>query len=463
MKIYLKKNVPSYKELIRQYPFLAEDVFISLRGKIKKRNKKILGTKKAHDIDRKLKNKIFPYGLIQHPCTKQELVRYMKSFHESEILGALNKKRSPDQWISGSKRKKILFNTIEISNFSFIDYPDDTLLYFKKIAEYESYVKEAHVNFMDDYVLDIAPYLLFGIIQKDMYPFMINGKIKSGITCVIEKLELDKFIGITIEAHNQNPNVFALPLIYKPRRSLTFSTNVSTLEIDISRLVTKIDEWLSKLEHPMMLTDEGKMCVQTFSGEILDNAQRHSIQNQEGNWYMAGFMEYRNGHYSCCLSFVNTGLPIYETISNTENEVVKQNLELYLKKHKHIDKTLLATVYALQDGSTRQNYEGSRGGVGMRTMVQFINEIGETEENLKPITSIITGNVCIIFKDNYRNFYKSNLKYVQWFNQLQSQELPPDKNNVFLLKNYFPGTIISTRFLLDDKALRKRINNNENN
>ena len=457
-------NVKAFKKLSKIYLKTVDDVtFNILRKKIKKRNTIFLGKSKAKKIDRKIKNVRYPYGSVHEKISKSELVRCMKSFRESEILDSLNKKRNKNNWIYGNKRKKIIRDVIEISNFSFIDNPEDTLNYFAKIAEYETYVQEASINFADDFVLDIAPYLLFGIIQKDMYPFILRGKIKSGITHVIEKLALDKFMGITIDNQTVNPNVNALPLVYKPRRENNTQIAVTTLEVGVTRLIEKIDEWLSKLEHPMVLTDEGKVCVQIFSSEILDNAQRHSISGMEGNWYLAAFMEYRNNKYSCCISFVNTGDPIYKTIMKTENNIVKAELFNYLDKHKKINSNILATIFALQDGSTRENYNGSKGGVGMMKMVKFVNEIGETEDVMKPVISILTGDVYIKFADEYRNVKNDPMgKHIQWFNETQSSNDPPDEKYIFLLKKYFPGTIISTRFVLDEKTLRNKLKNDNN-
>ena len=457
-KIYSYKKY-TYLELIS----MSDIVFRLLRKKIKKRNKIKLGSKKSNKIDRKLKNKRHPYGSSFVKRSTNELVRCMKPFHSSEILDSLNRKRDIKNWLHGNKRKKTINDVMSINNFSFIDNPENTLEYFSKLAEYEPYVKELTINFSDDSVLDIAPYLLFGIIQKDMYPFISGGKIKSGITHVIEKLTLDKFMGIEVEPHYINPNVNALPLAYKPVRDQSCKIAVTTLEVEVTRLIQKIDEWLSKLEHPMMLTDEGKVYVQTFSSEILDNAQRHSIKDKEGNWYMAGFMEHRDDKYSCCLSFVNTGEPIYRTIMNTENKDVAEDLHSYLNKHKNINDSILATVFALQDGSTRQNYNGSKGGVGMMKMVKFVNEIGETEDDFKPVIAILTGNAYIKFSDDYRNVQNNSKgQHIQWFNDTQSADFPPDKKHAFLLKNYFPGTIITTRFLLDDKTLRKKLKNDIN-
>ena len=150
-------------------------------------------------------------------------------------------------------------------------------------------------------------------------------------------------------------------------------------------------------------------------------------------------------------------------IMNTENKDVAEDLHSYLNKHKNINDSILATVFALQDGSTRQNYNGSKGGVGMMKMVKFVNEIGETEDDFKPVIAILTGNAYIKFSDDYRNVQNdSKGQHIQWFNDTQSADFPPDKKHAFLLKNYFPGTIITTRFLLDDKTLRKKLKNDIN-
>ena len=229
--------------------------------------------------------------------------------------------------------------------------------------------------------------------------------------------------------------------------------------------LNKINEWLVNLEPPMQLSEEGCVNVTTFAIEILENAQRHSVKDEEGNWYMTAFMEYRDNQYFCSLSFINTGIPIYESILSTSNPIVAKELHDYIAHHSNIDKAILSTVYALQDGSTRQNYKGSRGGIGMLRMVKFINEIGYTElVNEKPVIAIISGNVYIKFSDQYGNAVKKeDNRHYQWFNPSQDRSEKPDHNHAFLLKRTFPGTIITTRFMLDAESLSKKVKKNDNN
>ena len=74
--------------------------------------------------------------------------------------------------------------------------------------------------------------------------------------------------------------------------------------------------------------------------------------------------------------------------------------------------------------------------------------------NLAPKVAIISGDSYIKFSDEYINQnYKNIGNRYQWFNEQNSSDVPPDKNNVFKLKNFIAGTIITAKFYLDQKAL----------
>lgn len=442
---------------------LSSEEFANIRESIKKRNRRHLHKNKIHSVDRKLILKKYPNKRIEHiPLLRSQMARLYDEAKPSEILDFFNSQRG-EKWKRGYKRKK-LQNRITIQHFSFIDYPNETLDLFYKFAEYEPKILEAFADFVDDRIYDIAPYLLWGIVKKDMYPYIRGGKISNRVSNVIKGLDLDKFMDMRLP-NADDRNVIALPPIMKPRRTLVENQNVTTLDVSATRLVEKINEWLIQLDPPMALSDEGCVNVTSFTIEILENAQRHSVKGEEGNWYMTSFMEYRDGKYFCSLSFINTGMPIYESILSTTNDSVKQELDAYIKMHKNISSNILATVYALQDGSTRENYKDSRGGIGMLRMVKFINEIGDTSiSEDKPQIAIISGNVCIKFSDKYGNAVKlSNNKNYQWFNLKQDRTIEPDKKYAYLLHKAFPGTIITTRFMLDAESLQKKVKNNDDN
>ncbi len=436
---------------------LSSEEFANLRESIKKRNKRHLHKKKLHSVDRKLILKKYPNKRIEHiPLLRSQMARLYDEAKSSEILDFFNPQREK-KWKKGYKRRK-LQSRITIQHFSFIDYPNETLDLFYKFAEYEPRILEAFADFTDDRIYDIAPYLLWGIVKKDMYPYIRGGKISNRVSNVIKGLDLDKFMDMRLP-NADDRNVIALPPITKPRRFLIENQNVTTLEVSATRLVEKINEWLIQLDPPMMLSDEGCMNVTSFTIEILENAQRHSVKGEEGNWYMTSFMEYREGKYFCSLSFINTGMPIYESILSTTNDSVRQELNAYIKMHKNVSPKILATVYALQDGSTRENYKDSRGGIGMLRMVKFINEIGDTfiSED-KPQIAIISGDIYIKFSDKYGNAVKlNNKRNYQWFNLEQDRTIAPDKKYAYLLQKAFPGTIITTRFMLDAESLQKKV------
>ncbi len=442
---------------------LDDDQFSELKQIVIKRNKMKFQSRVAKKLGRKLLFKRFPNKRREHIFhEKSKIYDMFRRYKYSDILDFFNSRRA-SLWKQGKDRTKSLTESIEIQNFSFIDYPNETLELFYKFAEYEPYLLDARANFIDEHIADISPYLLWGIIKKEMYPYIKGGDIHSRVSNVLKGLDLNKFMQMSF-TYADDRNIIALPPIWKPQRDLIEGQKITTLEVGATNLVNKINEWLCRLYPPMGLSEEGQRYVTSFVVEILENAQRHSIRDAEGNWYMTAFMEFRNNQYFCCLAFINTGMPIYDSIFETDNPEVKKELLYYISSHKSINSNVLSTVYALQDGSTRQNYKDSRGGVGMMRMVKFINEIGDTEiEDYKPQISIITGNVCIHFDKKYRNAVKlDDHRNYQWFNEYQDRKYAPEREYAFILKKTFPGTIITTRFCLDAESLIKKAKNDEN-
>ena len=148
---------------------LSSEEFANIRESIKKRNRRHLHKNKIHSVDRKLILKKYPNKRIEHiPLLRSQMARLYDEAKPSEILDFFNSQRG-EKWKRGYKRKK-LQNRITIQHFSFIDYPNETLDLFYKFAEYEPKILEAFADFVDDRIYDIAPYLLWGIVKKDMYP-----------------------------------------------------------------------------------------------------------------------------------------------------------------------------------------------------------------------------------------------------------------------------------------------------
>src|SRR3546814_7699631 len=107
-------------------------------------------------------------------------------------------------------------------------------------------------------------------------------------------------------------------------------------------------------------------------GEDLDNAERHSSGDGDGDWSMAAFMAKRNepdhpNAMRCFLAFLSVGKSIAETIDEAP-ETVQKFCRRYASHHVRggQSKDTLITIAALQDGvtSAHKAYKGGRGGTG---------------------------------------------------------------------------------------------------
>lgn len=88
--------------------------------------------------------------------------------------------------------------------------------------------------------------------------------------------------------------------------------------------------------------------------------------------------------------------------------------------------------------------------------VSFLNVLGHstiTEE--KPAICIISGHSCVIFRDKYCDSSLDKPR-TQYFNDENTKEKLPDSKYVFDLDNSFPGTIITTRFIIDKDAIERK-------
>ena len=86
------------------------------------------------------------------------------------------------------------------------------------------------------------------------------------------------------------------------------------------------------------------------------------------------------------------------------------------------------------------------------SLIRNLYSIGFSEQkDFRPIMSILSGRIHIIFDEDadYENLS---------FNKENSILLPPNTKNVKRIDEFFPGTIISMKFYLDGKYLRRLIN-----
>lgn len=96
-------------------------------------------------------------------------------------------------------------------------------------------------------------------------------------------------------------------------------------------------------------------------------------------------------------------------------------------------------------------------GTGTIKFIQNFSILGKTFENDKPLMTILSGNTHILFDGTYNlksKIVRNKEIPVIAFNKENDLRKRPDKKVVKLLKNKFPGTIITVEFFVDRRYLK---------
>ncbi|KKJ78288.1 hypothetical protein WH95_02975 [Kiloniella litopenaei] len=488
----LKRKTQNLQELLKTYGTqipvylssqLANDEFKQLRKLIVDQHLKSVDTttpEKMAAAKRGAAKLIRPHvigrkGPQYHGFSKKILAG---KYETCRIMDALYPVRE-EKWKAPISRRKD--TELSIQDFSFLDNPVGTMEFFRKLTEIEAEALSLIINFDDDQVLDVAPFLVFGVIKQNMLPITKGGHMKPSVMKVIEAVGLRHFleIGPFMSLKNKK-DVWAFPMKQKnipAKKSYSkLALEPTTKEKIQDQLVIKINEWLNQIG--LEFSQSGRNQLNVMAGEALDNGERHSNPESEtGNWTIAGFMAKRgNGssstayEYVCHLSIMSVGSSIGETIESTPESAHKK-IESYCDKHeKHLikrkfNRETLRTVCALQDGVSRfdQEKEGISGGVGIMEFVSLMNDLGSSPiVKRKPQLTIVSGKSCIMFKEQYSNGVSKGPEEprMQWFNAKNSLDYPPDEDYVFDLPYKLQGTIVTMRFTLDEGYLQEKVGEN---
>ncbi len=228
-------------------------------------------------------------------------------------------------------------------------------------------------------------------------------------------------------------------------------------------------------ENYLGFTEEGRQSFSNMIGEVIDNCRIHSKVKKENDFYQW----YCLGHYSpckkdsygeCYITIFDFGQTIYEgllhdSISEITKEELKGKTELHYKKglfgEKWKEETLW-TLYSLQDGVSKDYDEEEDPDRGTGT-IKFLNafqEIGYASDGKKPKMALISGNTYIKFDEKKYPIKQMDFNGVPGdiiaFNEKNDLDEQPDSKFVRHLKNYFPGTIISMKFYIDNKMLTRK-------
>ncbi len=401
--------------------------------------------------------------------------RTMEKRHSRILLDAL----TPVTTISASRSSSLESKRIAVENFSLVDYPEKTMVTLSEIAKADREGNEYFIDFVDEYCLDIGPYLVFGLMRQEMERICKGGKIAPHIARVLGSVGMTQFLDMQVKTYfpsREEERIFPFHLNRHSaiqRYTSGFESHRSAKEKHAQRFADSLNSWLSAAQ--MELSIPGGDRVRSMIAEILDNSRHANPSGDDGEWAMAGFMTSQKGPngqelFLCHLAIASIGKTISETLLDSEDEQVRDNIEKYVSAHVSKDANFngdtLRAVCALID---RISCEGTLknkdlGGCGMSSLIVMLQTLGsESILHHEPRITIISGKSCIRLRKPYNIMISQNTDglgpYFQAFNEEQDLAVPPDQGYVYELEQRFPGTVIALKFTINSEELQERVAN----
>lgn len=424
---------------------------------------------------------------------KWNSISFQKFINKSDFI---NNRRKRLKFLGN--KQSILIEVPEI--FSLLDNAEETMAVYNQIFEATKNNNLRNITIdhrkcktlelsasvvMDIFIINMKNhkdnlklnYELNGFYSEDKH---INDILEiSGIT---KQLGLNDKIDTLVE---RSVGIEKLDLIKGGRHTetLKIDTNVSSGAAG-TLFIEYLQRCLATLD--LKMVKKGEQYLSSIVGEVVDNCDLHSGEFKQ--WFMLGnFFQFKYNQSDnegmigeCNLVLFNFGQSIHEGLKSSSKEQSKiddiisrkmfeklNELTDYHQKKgffsNYWDEEILWTLYSLQEGVSRcLSKEDSTRGIGTVNMIEALHEIGDTHTNdLKPEFYLISGKSKIIFENQYKlkDFKGQKSKQIIAFNNNNNLQEPPNSNNVIKMKSYFPGTLISLKFYIDEKYLEGKIIN----
>ncbi|WP_271407356.1 hypothetical protein [Tenacibaculum soleae] len=425
---------------------------------------------------------------------KQEHLNYIKA--KTELNNDLSYQNQIDKWlpsnltyILGNEKAKFAssFNNEQVFNdtykikvpkiFSLIENEKESYDFIRKLTMnilFDKY-KSIEIDYVDCERIELSAQIYSDMILRDLDKF-IKRRNQNRYT----QSNIANLSGININNENIQKLLFSVgspAVITKDFRKFSDITpyklcvhnkefnkleNAKRKEIDSTEMVDYVINSLATLDKK--LTSDSIEDLSVVIGEILINAEEHSTTKYR---YSTGYFQKHNidgddfGVFN--LAIMNFGETIYEKFKSpecTNYDMKKRMADLsskYTKKsfwNKSFDEETLWTLYSLQQGITSVSIDSYKRGNGSIQFIESFFNLKGKNENADNISrmAIISGNTNIIFDGKYNIQTKIKGKdefQVMTFNNSNNIEDKPDYKYVKSVDNYFPGTIISARILIN--------------
>ncbi|HMT28028.1 MAG TPA: hypothetical protein PKD91_01990 [Bacteroidia bacterium] len=356
--------------------------------------------------------------------------------------------------------------------FSFIENSEESFDFLKKLfySIKSEKCKDITIDYKECTRIDVDASILMDVILMEFKDYL-NQCHKNGIHINPRSLTPKNFKGeiekilFSIGAFRNVAgfdfsynDVISLPVLINDNRS----ANVwSKSELHQTKIVEHIKTCLKRMNRTLSINSETEFYK--IIGEIMNNAEEHGTMPFRYAIGMFHDINKPGNHFGVFnLTIFNFGKSIYEKFNSPDcknQSVVQQMKELsgeftrkgWIKKAEFEEETLW-TLYALQEGVT--STPSKRGNGSIQFIENFFKLKGsENPDDISKMV-IISGNTRIEFDGTYEikekitSSGKKPYKLVT-FNESADFNEPPDKKFVKFAPNYFPGTLLSVRILMN--------------
>lgn len=427
---------------------------------------------------------MFREYLIEQKVYKHR--RHRRHYHPPVRYSSLNNESLLDkvkgQFISEFEKKGFLnrsATTHEIKapkRFTFKGGYDDSIRFIRSLISSYVYLKEGHIkiDFSNCEEMSIACFTMFHVVNDELNSLRERYNLRLGkyrntsreVKVSHASLKDDKtnkylvaFRYIELkDAKNINGEESFLPLpIIRGKHKVYYENMKSKAARNI---VAFLNAALERANNEM--GDDGK-ALETFTTEILTNAEEHSLFKSE--WFVSGISFAEEQHdkdiVEVNLSIVNIGQTMYEGFEetkaiNNENynmvDSMYQVVKRKMTRRRSCTREGLFMLYMLNPKVSRLRYEGTARGNGTVTFIEkflWLGRYGEKNLAFNPQMNIISGN-SVLTCDGIMKPYSNpvNGMKILSLNACQSPAELPDPGYLDSFSEFFPGTILECKIYL---------------
>lgn len=467
------------------------------KKKLKKRNKRkqVVLPVKIPRTPRKFLRKQGNYGFYNYSIKSGKYTHqkeyYTQIYLPTNLKYIVTAQNSPLN-INIIKNEKYNSNgNIDIpENLSIIDYPKESYLMLKKLisALLIENTQSVFLNYKNCKTVELGTQVLLDIILMDFIKFRnICHKIDRNryqyFPTTIGGLEINQesiqkmifSVGSPVNLRVQEkefPDIVRYKLCkHDNENQKDEQKRIEQKVLDTTELADYVIDCLKRINKKLTSEKRDDLC--TVIGETLINAEEHSTTKHR---FSIGYFkeEHINGNHFGIFQLVimNFGQTIYEKFKSADcpnQDIVRKMKDLskrYTKNNwfkEKFEEENLWTLYALQEGVTSVSTDKYKRGNGSIRFIESFFKIkgSEDADNISKMI-ILSGKTQISFDGRHNIIQKTKpngeIFKVMTFNQSGNIEEKPDNDYVFCNDNYFPGTMICAKILLNDDDL-KQINN----